>query len=183
MRKLVAFAVLALIGTCASAADKGIYLGAAVGVDATLKGGQFQTDLNLENQPYKLIIGIRPIDHFGVEVSYLDFGNAKLPIVLPDTSLDAKAKLVDAFAIGYLPISLIDLYVKAGLAYWDSEVNLTTFPSLQTQVSRSGTDFAYGADAQVRFGSLALRLEYERFEVSGTDRVDLAALGLTWTFF
>ena len=182
MRKLVAFAALALVGTCASAADNGVYLGAAISADATLAGGQFQTDLDIKNRPYKLIIGIRPIDHFGVELNYLDFGTAKNAIVLPDVGISAKAKFYDAFAVGYLPLPLVDLYAKAGLVRWDTDVQLTTIAGPQPRVSDAGTDFAYGAGAQVRFGSLAARLEYERFEVSSAGHADILSLGLTWTF-
>jgi OOP family OmpA-OmpF porin len=184
MRKLIAFAGLALVATCASAADNGVYLGAAIGVDSTLKGGQFQTDLDVKNQPYKLILGVRPINLFAVEASYVDFSKATPSAPLIDTTLDAKAKLYDAFAIGYLPLPLplLDIYAKAGLAHWDTDVRLTVLPGTVSDLSRSGTDFAYGAGAQLRLGSLAVRLEYERFNVSNADRVDLASLGVTWTF-
>lgn len=182
MRKLVAFVALAVIGTCASAADNGLYLGAGIAADATLDGGQFQSDLDIKNQPFKLIIGFRPLDHFGVEMNYVDFGNARRTLVTPDVGVDANAKFYDAFAIGYLPLPLVDLYAKAGLVRWDSDVQLTTIAGPQPRVSDSGTDFAYGAGAQLRFGSLAARLEYERFEVTNTDRVDIVSLGVTWTF-
>jgi OOP family OmpA-OmpF porin len=182
MRKLVVFAGLALVATCASAADNGIYLGAAVSGDATLKGGQFQSDLDIKNRPYKLILGIRPIDMFGVEANYVDFGNAKQTLLTPDIGIDASAKFYDAFAVGYLPLPLVDLYAKAGLVRWNTDVRLTTIAGPQPRISDSGTGFAYGAGAQVRFGSLAARLEYERFEVSNSDRVDMLSLGVTWTF-
>jgi len=182
MRKLAAFAALALAGTCASAADNGIYLGAGVSANATLDGGQFQSDLDIKNSPYKLILGIRPLDHFGVEVNYVDFGTAKLSPALPDLGVSAKAKFYDVFAVGYLPLPLVDVYAKAGLVRWDTDVQLTTIAGLLPRVSDSGTDFAYGAGAQVRFGSLAARLEYERFDVSNADRIDIVSVGVTWTF-
>ena len=34
----------------------------------------------------------------------------------------------------------------------------------------------------LRVGSLAARLEYERFDVADTDGAKLLTLGLTWTF-
>jgi OOP family OmpA-OmpF porin len=150
--------------------------------DATLDGGQFQSDLDIKDRPYKLILGIRPVDFFGVEVNYLDFGTARRAQVLPDLDVSAKAKFYDAFAIGYLPLPLVDLYAKAGLVRWDADVQLTTIAGPQPRVSDSGTDFAYGAGAQLRFGSLAARLEYERFDVSSAARVDILSLGVTWTF-
>ena len=182
MRKLFAFVALALVGTCASAADNGFYLGAGIATDATLDGGQFQSDLDIKNQPFKFIVGFRPLDHFGIEGTYVDFGKAKVPIVGPDFGVDAKARFYDVFAVGYLPLPLLDLYAKAGLVRWDTDVRLTTITGPLPSVSDSGTDFAYGAGAQLRFGSLAARLEYERFEVTNSDRVDILSLGVTWTF-
>lgn len=182
MRKLAAFAGLVLVASCASAADNGIYLGAAISGDATLKGGQFQSDLDINNRPYKFIVGIRPIDMFSIEANYVDFGNAKQKLQVPDVGVDASAKFYDVFAIGYLPLPLFDLYAKAGIVRWDTDVRLTTIAGPQPRVSDSGTDFAYGAGAQLRFGSLAARLEYERFEVSNSNRVDMLSLGVTWTF-
>jgi OOP family OmpA-OmpF porin len=182
MRKPVACAALALVGTCASAADNGVFLGAGLSADATLDGGQFQSDLDVRNRPYKLILGIRPLDHFGIEGNYVDFGTAELAPALPDPGVRAKAKFYDVFAVGYLPLPLVDLYAKAGLVRWDTDVQLTTIAGLQPRVSDSGTDFAFGAGAQVRFGSLAARLEYERFDVSNAARVDIVSVGVTWTF-
>lgn len=182
MRNLSAFAAVALISGAASAADNGIYLGAAIGADATLDGGQFVSDLDLEDSPYKLIAGFRPLDHFGVEVNYVDFGTARLQQAMPDLDVKARATFYDVFAVGYLPISIADLYAKAGVVRWDTDVHLTTILGPQPGVSESGTDFAWGAGAQLRFGSLAARLEYERFEVSDADRVDVVSLGFTWTF-
>ena len=46
----------------------------------------------------------------------------------------------------------------------------------------NGTEFAWGGGAQVSFGSLAARLEYDNFDIENTDGVDLYTLGATWTF-
>jgi hypothetical protein len=36
--------------------------------------------------------------------------------------------------------------------------------------------------AQFRVWSLALRAEYERFDISDADEVDMISVGVTWTF-
>jgi opacity protein-like surface antigen len=182
MRKLVAFVALAFVATYASAADNGIYLGAATVLDQTLHASGGPYDLDVKNRPFKLILGIRPIDMFGVEVNYVDYGSAKNADPIFESTLNAHAKFYDAFAIGYLPLPLVDLYAKAGMVHWDTDFQLTTLGVPQPRISDSGTDFAYGAGAQVRFGSLAARLEYERFDVSDADKIDLVSLGVTWTF-
>ena len=184
MRKLVAFVVLAIAATCASAADNGVYLGAATVLDQTLHASGGPYDLDVKNRPYKLILGVRPIDLFAVEANYVDYGSANNVNSIPGTTVNAHAKFYDAFAIGYLPLPLplLDIYAKAGLVKWDTDFQVTSIGGPQPRISKSGTDFAYGAGAQLRFGSLAARLEYERFEVSDADKIDLVSLGVTWTF-
>ena len=46
---------------------------------------------------------------------------------------------------------------------------------------REGSDPTYGAGAQMRLGSFALRLEYERFDFDH-DSSDLVSIGFTYTF-
>ncbi len=51
---------------------------------------------------------------------------------------------------------------------------------------RDDEDFAWGLGAQVRFGKLAVRLEYEDFDtitsLSGVDPPHIVSLGVAWTF-
>jgi OmpA-OmpF porin, OOP family len=62
-----------------------------------------------------------------------------------------------------------------GYARWQSE--LAPFATEE----REGTDPTYGAGAQVRVGSFALRFEYERFNFDD-DATDLVSVGFTYTF-
>ena len=82
--------------------------------------------------------------------------------------------------VGLLPLPFVDLYAKAGVARWETDVRTTGL--LPASRDDSGTEFAWGAGVQARLGSLAARLEYERFDVAGTDGAKLLSLGLTWTF-
>lgn len=101
-----------------------------------------------------LLAGLRPIDIFAVELNCIDLGQERGSIGAVGHSVDSKAYA--AFAVGYLPLPLVDLYAKAGVARWK---------------------------ADARLGSLAARLKHERFDVSDTDGAVLISLGITWTFF
>ena len=90
------------------------------------------------------------------------------------------AEAYAAYAVGLLPLPFVDLYAKAGVARWETDVRTTGL--LPASRDDSGTEFAWGAGVQARLGSLAARLEYERFDVAGTDGAKLLSLGLTWTF-
>ena len=182
MRMLFIAAALALAGaTTAQAADNGFYLGAGV-TQAKLDnvGEDFDTgdldEFEIDDTAFKIIAGFRPLDFLAIEANYMDLGSTSENV--GGIQFDADAKAFGAFAIGFLPISLVDLYAKAGLVRWETEASAGGL----FDIDDDGTEFAYGAGAQLRFGSLAARLEYEQFDVDNTDGVELLSLALTWTF-
>ncbi|MEP7243883.1 MAG: outer membrane beta-barrel protein [Gammaproteobacteria bacterium] len=187
MRKLLpalTFALgSALVGAAAQAADNGFYLGAGV-VQSKLDnvGNDFNSgnlnDFKLDDTSYKLIAGFRPIDLFAVELNYTDLGSERKNAGGVQFSADGKAYA--AYAVGFLPIPIIDVYAKAGLVRY--ETNASADGPLGFRFDTKGTKFGYGAGVQAHLGSLAGRLEYEKFDVDHTDGVELLTLGATWTF-
>lgn len=169
--------IFAALVFCASggalAADSGIYLGASVGQsDVTVSANSGLQKFDGKDFAYKIIVGVRPIDRFSAEVSYVDLGKPD------DRSLGSAAdtKGVSGFAVGYAPLGPVDLFAKAGLVNWDA-----TLSSHGVRVTKKdGTDFAYGAGAQFRLLSLGIRAEYERFEIE--KGANMLSLGATWTF-
>jgi opacity protein-like surface antigen len=188
-----ALAVAATSAPIASAAADdliGFYVGGAIGqARVAADAGDFQPGTFRENHSaYALTAGIRPISPFGVEVSYVDFGHPTG--LVGNGRADVTMKGAAAFGVFYLPIPIIDVYAKAGLARLESTVTGLTpvqpdcipcAPSLFS-LSRTNTSFAAGVGAQYRFGALAVRTEYERFNAAGANP-GLVTLGLTWTFF
>ncbi len=186
----------ALLGTFASLPAQainpaGLYAGGAVGqgnLEASVP--TFSTATFKDNHSaYQLTVGVRPIPLIGAEVSYVDFGHpyGRLPNALADLDL----KGTTAFGVLYLPVPVIDLYVKAGVSSLRSRFNGTAFlpgpcpvnmPNCNV-VRQNQTDagFAAGAGAQVKFGSLAARAEYERFTAAGA-HPNMINLGLMWKF-
>lgn len=176
----IAFLLPAMLATAtaANAADNGIYLGA--GVTQAKVDDIFNTNLKIDNTAYKLIAGIRPLDFLAVEANYIDLGDETRNFAIGSAHADAKA--FAAFGMLFLPIPIVDIYAKAGLARWklDGSSNAAGVPL--TSFNKKGTEFAYGAGAQLTFGSLGARLEYETFDIDNTDGADLVTLGLTYTF-
>ncbi len=174
-RATIAALILMFASLSSVAADNGFYLGAAVGqgnVDSeNIDFGAFLDQVDGDDTAFKVIAGFRPLDLFAVEVNYVDLGTAE------DGNVRADTTGFDAFALLFLPIPVVDIFFKAGVITWDQD-----FSTAVSSVSTDGTDFAYGAGVGLGFGSLAARLEYERFEIEHTDTVDMISLGLTWTF-
>jgi hypothetical protein len=165
----------------ASAADNGFYLGGAASnvssdydVTSALGGPS-------DDDGFKLIGGFRPLDAFAIEANYADFGTTRVPtgivcITVPcptATAIDSRALSVSA--LGLFSFPFVDLYGRVGMSRWETERRV-----LGSQ-DDEGTDPTYGAGVQLRFGSFAVRVEYERFEF-GSDEADLRSVGFTYTF-
>jgi hypothetical protein len=178
-------AALALLADTAEAADNGIYLGAAVG-QSTSDVGSVDDLFDGEDSAFKLVGGVRPLDWLGIEASYRDLGAVEQTQNLADLSdFHFEQQGVDAFGVFFFDIAAFDLFAKAGVIRWDLEGSGSTL-SGPIDASDDGTDFAWGFGAQVRLRSLAIRLEYERFELDAFDglleKPEMVSLGLTWTF-
>lgn len=163
------------------AADNGFYLGGAasnVSSDYALPVGAGAVD---DDDGLKLIGGIRPLDSFAIEANYADFGTTHVPLGIVcitqpcPAGQDIDSRALSVSAVGLFTLPLVDIYGRVGMARWEVE------RSAIFAVKDEGTDPTYGAGVQVRLGSFALRVEYERFDF-GDDSVDLRSIGFTYTF-
>lgn len=184
-RASLAAAALLLISSNANAADNGLYLGGSlsrstIDTNDDLGGFRFEKD---EDTAYKIIGGLRLFDALSIEANYVDFGSIseEFPTIEGTATGRFEVRALDAFAVGYLGAPLLEVFGKLGLVYWDAEAvvegGITHFRD-----SDNGADIAYGGGVQAHLGSLALRLEYENFEVSDAEKLDLWSLGFTFTF-
>jgi outer membrane protein with beta-barrel domain len=197
---VTAVALLALPGGKLIADDfLGMYVGGAVGQSQVAAGASYPTIANLypgefkeDHSAFKVMAGIRPISLVGLELTYIDFGHPRGNIF--SYPADATLKGAAAFGILYLPVPVIDLYLKAGAARLQSTLRgfyaagdnicVPGAPCGTTpfQLNRTNTSGAGGVGAQYKFGSWAVRAEYERFNAAGGNPSMLSA-GITWTFF
>ena len=161
---------------------------------------------DMTHSAFKAIAGLRPLPFVGAEVSYLDFGKVSSitgkPVPgLPGTvvnSEQASQKGETAFALLYLPVPIVDVYLKGGLSRITTEFDVTytgTQPGVGTcpvnnpscsvlgtlHAARDSTDtaFAYGAGLQWKLGQWAVRGEYERFSAAGA-KPSLLSISMTF---
>lgn len=191
MLRLTTLLGLLFVAGLSQAADNGVYLGA--GVVQSQYGLSNPGDaepFDDEDAGYKLILGFRPLDSFGVELNYADHGEATVPSGIvciqlinapcPDeTGLEAKT--LSAFAVGYLDFPVLDLFAKVGGTAWEFKGSSTpAFPAFS--IDEDGTEFAWGAGAQAHFGSLGLRLEYEQLNIIEDEKLGTISLSFIYTF-
>lgn len=187
----------------------GIYFGASYGQahirvqpEQVVPGGGPLGSLDMTHSAFQGMVGIRMLSFLGAELTYMDLGTASVNLLnqpvpgLPHAFLNqeqASQKGEAAFALLYLPVPVIDVYVKAGLSRitTDFRVNYTQpLPCTYTECTAAlgqftatrdvtDTSFAYGAGLQWKLGEWALRVEYERFSAAGANP-SLASLGMTY---
>jgi opacity protein-like surface antigen len=176
VRVLVAALLLAMAGA-ATAADNGVYIGGSIGrANVDIEDEDIGFELDSDDNGFKAIVGVRPLDFLGFEANYVDLGNPSESIGGIDVEADATG--IDAFVVGFLALPVVDIFIKGGMISWDASLSVDG-----TELAEdSGEDLAYGLGVQGRFGSIAVRAEYERFEIEDLDDVNLLSLGITWTF-
>lgn len=158
-----AIAVLAIATGTAQAGIPGVdvYMGAGIGQsNADISASDLGvSNFDKKDLGWKVFFGGRFISTIGAELDYIDFGKPN-----GDTA-QVKYKALAGFGMFYLPLPLplLDVYAKAGLARLKSDLSVTS-----SSFSTKDTSFAYGAGVQVKLGSFAIRGEYERFKVGGT---------------
>ncbi len=180
----------------ASAANTpGVYLGAAAGeswVDASvpsLGSSEFGTpQFRRDDTGYQVMLGMRPLPFLGAELDYIDLGHPHGGVDF--TPVDVRMRGGAAFGMLYLPLPVptVDLFAKAGVARFQTIVEggsqfvCSLCGAVGFRDDRDTTGLALGAGAQFSIGPVAIRTEYERFNVAGGNP-SLATVGATWTFF
>ncbi len=165
-------AALLAVSATATAADNGIYLGASLG-RSNVEFDQGLLDIDDNDQGFKIIAGVRPLDWFAVEANYVDFGKAREGIV------SAENDAFSAFAVGFFSVGPADLFGKVGLVKSDAKVRVDNIGEV---FEEDGTDLAYGFGVQFRVLSLSVRAEYEIYDVDNVDDLNLFSIGVTYTF-
>ena len=177
----VAFAALAagMAAVPAQSADNGIFLGGSVGAAGVKADDSFDVsnfDYDAGSTGYKLIAGWRFLEWLAVEADYVDLGSGDDKV--QGIELETDINGVSLSALGFLPLGPVDLMARVGAIDWSADLRAPGFGS----ISDDGTDFTWGVGAQFRVSSLAIRAEYEQFDIADANTVDMISMGVTWTF-
>ncbi len=178
MRRLLLIPLLALAVGCAHAAGvAGTSLYAGAGIMSSNVDDVEGTGFNLDNTSFKALAGVR-VSLLGAEVDYYHLGSESRNFYFGGA--DASAHAFAAYAVGYLPLPILDFYGKVGLDRWQLNGSSPT-PGL-FQFSDSGTQLAWGVGAQGHLGSFLGRLEYERLNMSGSGGARIVSLDVAYNF-
>jgi OOP family OmpA-OmpF porin len=172
--------LMGLTSFSSHAVDNGIYLGASVGqsgveIDDAIQG--VDIDYSADTTGFKVIAGWRFLDWLSVEGNYVDLGSADDTVQGQRIETDIDG--ISLAVVGFLPIGPVDLFARVGAIDWSADLSVS---GTGINGSDDGTDLTYGVGAQFRVWGLSLRAEYEVFDISDIDTVDMISVGATWTF-
>lgn len=156
-------------------------------ISAAANYGQIDDDFTLEDQDdlkaffddkstgFNGGVGWRFNKWLSVDVGYWDFGTFKSDALGNGQKAEIETTTYTAGAMVSVPLWIIDVYGRAGVAQWDADAKEAA------DADDDGTDAYYGVGAAINvFSSLDIYLEVVRFDLQ-TD-VDTANLGLRFTF-
>jgi outer membrane protein with beta-barrel domain len=178
MRRLLT--AILLLGACTMTAHAGLFVGASVG-DSSVSEKDTGINFSGSDTGSKVYAGFTFFKFFGLEASYLDLGSPKDEI---SSGTDAKLDTTgwDAYAVGILPIGKhFELFAKAGIIVWDATASYEG--AINGESKEDGNDPAYGAGLAIVFVKhFAVRAEYQRFDISDLDKVEMTSIGAEFRF-
>ena len=178
MRRLLLLPLLAVAAGSAHAAG---LIGADVYAGAGLMNDSVQniqgTGFNIDSTSFKALAGLR-VSLLGAELDYYRLGDESRATYVGRVSANANA--FAAYAVGYLPLPILDFYGKVGVDR--SEVTGNSAVRGLFQFSESGIKLAWGVGAQAHSGNLLARLEYERLNMANTDGARVVSLDVAYDF-
>ncbi|PUA28100.1 MAG: flagellar motor protein MotB [Cellvibrio sp. 79] len=156
--------------------ESGLYIGGSVGqsgIDASVDDFSFDEDATGYKVLFGYNFGLIPLIDLAVEADYRDFGSFK------DGKNNIKSDItsVDVYGLAGLNLGLLGVFAKVG--YADTDVDTIVDEGKFTSSESSNT---YGIGARIQLGSLAVRAEYEEFDVDNIDDLSMWSLGATYTF-
>lgn len=178
MRRLLT--AILVLGACTVTAHAGLFVGASVG-NSSVNQKDTGADFSGSDTGSKIFAGFTFFKFFALEASYADLGTPTDEI---SSGTDAKLDTTgwDVYAVGILPIGKhFELFAKAGVIVWDAEA--TYEGAINGKTTEDGNDPAYGAGLAIVFMKhFAVRAEYERFDISDLDKVELVSAGVEFRF-
>ena len=185
MHKRPGLTVIAALGLMAAATiahadtQPGFYAGAGIGTSKIGADELDNTGFDDSDMGFKAFGGYDFNQNFGIEVSYVDFGEGSAEAGGSRASVGVSA--LTASAVGRIPVSeMFALYGKLGFASYDVDLDFSNVPGFGSgHLSDSDSDLFYGVGGALSFGgNFEARLEYEAINVDDFDINMISVSGL-----
>jgi hypothetical protein len=136
---------------------------------------------------YKLVAGYRAVDWLSIEADYLDLDSNSAPLNLVCVAqpcpnrVRTESSVASLSALALWPLGRFDLFARAGLSRWQSDLDVRSDGTRLFSSHLRGTDEKFGAGAQLRVRKITARLEYEHLRF-GRDSADTWSIGAAYAF-
>jgi Outer membrane protein beta-barrel domain len=161
---------------------EGFYLGGGFGdfsteIDELDDVDDVDVDFDVDEDATKVFAGWRFNRFFAVQGDYYDFGESNSALNLLDVSSEAKGFAPSV--VGTLPIGPVELFARAGILFYDLEVNL----DLDPVIDESGSDPIYAGGVGFTIGErFNIKAEYEVVDIDEFDEAEAVWLHASWRF-
>ena len=195
MRKTALLLILGLGTEQAYAQDDSYgYLGAFAGsfdYEEDLSAIAPGTSFSDSTTSVKVYGGYRFGQWFTVEGSYGVTDTLEESATLPSpfgpipAQLGADFEFLTVSALGYIPFDKLSLF--GGIGYWDADItaeitaNVPGFGQVSFEDTESDSGTMYSAGLQWEFDTLALRVQYDLFDIDDAD-ASMIGIGVHWVF-
>ena len=134
-------------------------------------------DLDEDEDATKIFAGWRFNQFVAAQADYYDFGDSRTALgLLPVTS---EASGIAPSVMGTLPIGPVELFARAGIIFYDLEVNLDR----NNVIDDTGNDPVYSVGVGVTLVEhLNLKAEYEAIDIDAFDEAEAFWLSASWRF-
>ncbi len=200
-RTLITSALLSTLLSTAALADSGnFYAGISAGksdIDTDVSNLTGTASLDEDDKGFKLSGGYQYNENIAVEVHYTDLGEAELngnsgdtfvldgttfAFTANDVKVTSEGESYGIAAVFSFPLTdAIKPFARIGIQHWEIDGSVTSTAG-NADFSDDGTDPFYGVGVDVQLSdSIALRAEYEHYELDSED-AEFLAVGIRVSF-
>jgi OOP family OmpA-OmpF porin len=178
----VAALLVLVAGPALAQNNEGPYVGAGLGdfssdIENFDDVADADIDFDSDEDASRIIAGWRFNRFLAVQLDYTDFGESRGAVNQLDITSDTKG--LAPSVVGTLPIGPIELFGRAGVLFYDVEVDT---PGGRL-IDSSGEDAVLGAGIGFTlFERLNLTAEYERVDIEEFDDADAVWITASWRF-
>jgi OOP family OmpA-OmpF porin len=152
-----------------------------IGGSATSTASDFETaaeTFESDELGWKAYAGYNFLDFLGAELSYRDLGSFTESTT--GASIDLDLKVIDASVRAYIPVSIFDLFVRAGYANIAFDGSISVDDEVEN-FDEDDWELFYGVGLELKLGDkLAIRAEWEKYDA--TDNLDTLSAGIIYRF-
>ena len=178
LRSAMGGCAIFLLVPLANAAETGFYVGGGIGsAGIEFDDPVLPEDFDESDFGWKVFGGFNFDLAFdlGVEVGYVDLGEPAANIGAVSVELDPTG--FDVFGVAGFDLGPVNVFGKLGYIFWDADIDVGTI-----DFSDDGNDLAYGVGVRIGLDSLEIRGEYESFDISDIDTVDMLSASIVYYF-